>query len=131
MLSISLIGFCLLFSCYSLFIGCYRTEPVLDVVHEVLNHAGDDLPALSGALVVRSIPLYILRSPYKGGTTYKRGRADTTCGAAENPLLTAVFRRLSSRHHLVAVGSINCSHSMQHPVVKSLCFCCEEFILLL
>ena len=28
---------------------------------------GDDLPALSGALVVRSIPLYILRSPYKGG----------------------------------------------------------------
>ena len=24
---------------------------------------GDDLPALSGALVVRSIPLYILRSP--------------------------------------------------------------------
>ena len=65
---------------------------------------GDDLPALSGALVVRSIPLYILRSPLSGGTTYKRGRADTTCGAAENPLLTAVFRRLSSRHHLVAVG---------------------------
>ena len=74
-------------------------------------------------------PLYILRSPYKGGTTYKRGRADTTCGAAENPLLTAVFRRLSSRHHWVAVGSMNCSHSMQHPVVKSLCFCWEEFIL--
>ena len=34
---------------------------------------GDDLPALSGALVVRSIPLYILRSPYKGGLRIRGG----------------------------------------------------------
>ena len=81
-------------------------------------------------------PLYILRSPYKGGTTYKRGRADTTCGAAENPLLIAVFRRLSSRHHLVAVGRawialVQCSIQLWRvcaSVVKSLFFRCEEFV---
>ena len=66
-MSLSLIDFCLKFSCYSLFIGYYRTEPVHDVVHEVLSHAGDDLPALSGALVVRSLPLlYTTFPPLRG-----------------------------------------------------------------
>ena len=68
--------------------------------------------------------------PYKGELRIRGGRADTTCGAAENPLLTAVFRRLSSRHHLVAVGRawtalVQCSIQLWRvcaSVVKSLFF---------
>lgn len=46
---------------------------------------GDDLPALSGALVVRSLPLYILRSPQGelrirgGGPIPPAGRPKIRC----------------------------------------------------
>ena len=75
--------------------------------------------------------------PYKGELRIRGGGPLPPAGAAENPLLTAAFRRLSSRHHLVAVGRawtalIRCSIQLWRvcaSVVKSLFFRREEFVL--
>ena len=82
-------------------------------------------------------PLYILRSPpLKGELRIRGGGPIPPAGRPKNPLLTAAFRRLSSRHHLVAVGRawtalVQCSIQLWRvcaSVVKSLFPRREEFV---
>ena len=73
---------------------------------------GDDLPALSGALVVRSLPPLYTTFPPIGRTTYKRGEGRYHLRGGRKSAAHSSFSSfelqaslsLSSRHHLVAVG---------------------------